>query len=189
MAVMALLLTAGLRGLGDTAAHARQVATDSVSSLLEQARTSAITSHSVVVLALAEPGDPPCGDERGRLGLFQIKDWPAGSNTFEATLIRRWHVLPSGTVLLPGAVDGVRNPRDEPEATLRYRTGRQAVQGRFHILAFGPRGTLLWPAGSDPLALRIADGAYRNGQPAPNSRAESCLKIGRVTARPYPFDR
>jgi hypothetical protein len=189
MAVMALLLTAGMHGLGDAAAHARRGATDSVISLVEQAHATAISSRGIVVLALADPGDVPGGDERGRLGLFKIKDWPAGPATLEGTLICRWLVLPRGVVLLPGAVNGLRNPRDEPQSTIRYLAGTQPVQGRFHILAFSPRGALLWPAGSDPLALRLGDGGRRHGQPVPNSCGESCLKIGRVTARPYPFDR
>jgi hypothetical protein len=189
MAVMALLLGAGLRGLGDAAASARRVATDSVISLVEQARATAISSRGIVVLALADPGDLPGGDECGRLGLFKVKDWPADPATLEGTLIRQWLVLPRGVLLLPGAVNGVRNPRDEPQSTIRYLAASQPVQGRFHILAFSPRGALLWPAGSDPLALRIGDGGHRHGQPVPNSCGESWVKIGRVTARAYPFDR
>ena len=108
----------------------------------------------------------------------------------DGTLIRRWQCLPSGTILLPGAFNGVRNPRDEPEIPLRYLTGKQPVQGRFHLIAFTPRGALHWPAGADPLVLRIAEGGYRNGQPEPNTHsvAENRLQIGRITARPYRID-
>ena len=72
-------------------------------------------------------------------------------------------------------------------------SGKHLIEGRFHLLAFNGRGGLLAPAGSDPVALRIAEGSYRNRQPAANARredrvAENTLKIGRVTARPYRSD-
>ena len=194
MAVVLLLLAAGVRVLGDAAAQACRTATDTFISLVEQARNTAITSRSIVVLALAEPGDLPSGEERGHLGLFKIAQWPADPGTLDGTLLRRWQALPNGTVVLPGAVDGLRNPRDESETTIRYLAGNLPTQGRFHIIAFSTRGGLLWPAGSDPLALRVAEGAYRNGQPLPNthgargSGAEHRFKIGRVTARPYRCD-
>jgi len=193
MAVIGLLLTAGLRGLGDTGAQARRSATDTLIGLVEQARSTAITSRSMVVLALADPGDLPSGDELGRVGLFKINEWPADSAPLEGVLIRRWQSLPAGVVILPGAVNGVRNPRDEPASSIRYRSGNRSNEGRFHIIAFTPRGTLYWPAGSDPVALRVAEGVYRNGQPSPNIRggargvAEYRLRIGRITARPYLF--
>lgn len=195
MAVMALLFTAGIHTLGNPAAQARQVATASVIGILEQARTTAITSHCVVVLALAEPGDLPSGDTRCRLGLFKIHEWPADPSTLDGTLVSRWLTLPDGAVMLPGSVSSRRNPRDEPPTTIRYLAAHQPATGCFHLLAFSPRGTLLWPRGADPLVLRIAEGAYRNGQPTPNTRgrshaiAESVLQIGRLTARPYQFDR
>lgn len=196
MAVMALLFTVGIGGLGDSRAQARQVAAARVVSMLEQARATAITSRCVVALALAEPGDMPSGDdEHGCLGLFKINEWPAAPDTLDGTLLHRWLELPSGVVILPGSVNGLRNPRDEPQTTIRYLAGKRPVQGRFHIIAFTPRGSLQWPAGSDPLALRIAEGTYRNGQPVPNTRgsdhrvAENLLQIGRLTARPYQFDR
>ncbi len=194
MAVIVVLTGAGIQVLDKTNLKARKAATDTCSGLIEQARGTAITSRAFVVLAFAEPGDLPFGDERCRIGMFKISTWPANPDTLDATLLRRWQSLPGGIVILPGSVDDIRNPRDEPETTIRYLTGRQPVQGRFHIIAFTPRGTLHWPAGSDPLVLRIAEGGYRNGQPSPNIRgathstAENLLRIGRVTARPYRID-
>ena len=195
MAVMAILFTAGIHSLGNSAAQARQVATANVIGMLEQARATAITSRCVVVLALAEPGELPSSDTRCRLGLFKIHEWPADPTALDGILVGRWQALPDGVVMLPGSVSGLRNPRDDAPATIRFTSANQPVIGRFHILAFSPRGTLLWPLGADPLTLRIAEGAYRNGQPTPNTRgrshniAESLLHIGRLTARPYQFDR
>lgn len=191
MAVLALLLSAAIRGLGDPSAQARRAATDCVVSLVEQARAEAITSHRVVVLALAEPGTPPASDERCRLGLFKINEWPADPATLDGILLGRWQVLPVGAVILPSPAGGLRNPRDEPATTIRFLAGKQPLQGSFHILAFTPRGTLQWPAGSDPLVLRIAEGSYRNGQAVANNRglAENLVGVGRLTARPYQFDR
>jgi type II secretory pathway pseudopilin PulG len=194
IAVILLLMVAGIRLLGGTSSQAKKSATDACSGLIEQARATAITSRSYVVLAIAEPGDLPADDERCMLGLFKLAQWPTSAAAIDGILLRRWQALPNGIVLLPGAVKGLRNPRDEPETTIRYQSGRQVIEGRFHILAFNPRGGLHWPAGSDPLTLRIAEGAYRDRQPSANTRGsdrkvvENTLKIGRLTARPYRFD-
>lgn len=194
IAVILLLMTAGIRMLGSTGSQAKKTATDTCLGLLEQARATAITARSYVVLAIAEPGDLPADDDRCLIGLFKLKEWPTPATTLDGVLLRRWQALPNGIVLLPGAVKGLRNPRDEPETVIRYQAGQQTIEGRFHILAFNPRGGLQWPAGSDPLALRIAEGAYRNRQPAANTRGanknvvENTLRIGRLNARPYRFD-
>jgi len=195
MAVMALLFSVGFHALGHSSAQARHVATASVIGMLEQARATAITSRCAMVLALAEPGELPTSDTRCRLGLFKIHEWPADPTTLDGTLIGRWQTLPDSVVILPGGVNGLRNPRDEAPSTIRYFAAKQPVTGSFHILAFSPRGTLLWPPGSAPMVLRIAEGTYRNGQPTPNTHgsshdaAENLLHIGRLTARPYQFDR
>jgi len=195
MAVIALLLTVGIHALGGTEGQARQVATTTVVGLLEQARTTAITSHCVVVLAVAEPGEHSSNDNRCRLGLFKIQKWPTEPAALDGIPVSHWQSLPVGVVILPGSVSGLRNPLDEPAITIRYLEANQATSARIYLLAFSPRGSLLWPSGADPLALRIAEGAYRNGQPTPNTWgrsggiAESHLQIGRITARPYQFDK
>ncbi|MEO0018056.1 MAG: hypothetical protein RLZZ522_1339 [Verrucomicrobiota bacterium] len=193
VAVTLLLLNAGIRILGGTSGQSLKSATDSCSGLLEQARATAITSRSYVVLAIAEPGDLPGNDERCMIGLFKITDWPASAATLDGILLRRWQPLPNGIVLLPGGVKDLRNPRDEPEISLRYQAGQNSIEGRFHLLAINPRGGLHWPVGSDPLVLRIGQGAYQHRQPTAATRSnskvvENTLRIGRLTARPYRFD-
>lgn len=192
VAVLALLMAAGARFLGDPGSKAQKTATDALVGLVEQARTTAIVSRSIVVLAIAEPGDLPSATERCLIGTFKINEWSA--TAMDGMLIRRWQSLPSGALIIPGDVKGQRNPRDEPEISLRYSQGKQIIQGRFHIIAFSPSGGLHWPAGSDSVVLRIAEGGYRNGQPTPNPRGSkhslsgNCLKIGRITARPFRID-
>jgi hypothetical protein len=194
MGVVLLLMAGGVRVLTGSPAQARKTATDTLISWIEQARTCAITTRSIVVLAIAEPGDLAFNDARCHIGILKINEWPADPDTLDGTLIQRWQSLPGGVVIIPGAVNGIRNPRDEPELTIRYRAGNQLVQGRFHILAFNRRGGLLWPGGADPLALRVAEGAYRNNQPSPNTRstkpniAENHMQIGRHIGRPYRTD-
>lgn len=193
IAVILLLMGAGIRVLRDNGTQARRTATDAITGLIEQARTTALATRSPVVLAIAEPGDLPTDDGRCMIGLFKLDEWPRQAISLNGVLLRRWQALPTGVVLLPGSVNGLRNPRDEAEATVRYLSGKHLVEGRFHLLAFNARGGLLAPAGSDPVALRIAEGSYRNRQPAANARredrvAENTLKIGRVTARPYRSD-
>lgn len=193
VAVMVILLAVGVRLMGNTAGEARRTATDTLSGMIEQARTTAMTSRAPVVLAIAEPGDLPTDDPQCMIGLFQLSAWPDKKDTLDAVLLRRWQTLPTGVVLLNGGVNGLRNPRDEPETTLRYTVGSKIVSGQFHILAFNARGGLLAPAGADPVCLRVAEGTYRNRGPAANARnsskpRENTLRVGRVIARPYRLD-
>jgi hypothetical protein len=161
--------------------------------MIEQARTAAITGRSHVVLAVAEPGDLPTGDQRCRIGLFKVENWPDNlSQPIPSVLMSRWRMLENGVVLIGGEVDGVANPLDGPELTLAYGTKGQTV--RVHAIAFNSRGGLHHPAGSHPVAMRVAEGGYRGGKPSANRRgdsgtiSENRLKIGRITARPYRID-
>ncbi len=191
VAVISILLTAGIRLLGNTGAQSRRVAVDQVLAAVEQARTTAISSRTTIFLALAEPGDLPVEDSRCRIGLFRVPEWEPGAGRLDAILLRRWEALPAGLVLIGGNAGALRNPLDQPELTIRYGEDGHAAEGRFHGIAFHPRGGLSWPEGSDPMVLRIAEGAYRSGAPVAVRRggkdliAEDQLKIGRVIARPY----
>ena len=174
--------------------RARQTGTDLLAAMIEQARTAAITSRSCVLLAVAEPGDLPAGDERCRLGLFKVANWPdAATDPVMGELICRWRCLETGIVLLGGEVDGVANPLDASQRTIAYGATQQ-LAARVHALAFNARGGLLYPAGSSPVAMRIAEGGYRAGKATPNRRgksgivSENRLQIGRVIARPYQID-
>lgn len=192
IAVTLILLTAGIALIGNTGAQARKTATDQIIGMIEQARTAAITSRSTVFLVVAEPGDLPAGDERCRLGLFRADgEWKPGSTgPIPATLLSRWSILETGVVLIDGQVDGVGNSLSGDELTITYKTHSVKV----HALAFNSRGGLVYPTGSTPVGMRIAEGAYRDGKASPNQRgdsgaiAENRLKIGRVTARPYRID-
>ena len=202
IAILVTLLTAGVSLLSGTGSQSRKAGTDLLSGLIEQARTNAITSRSIVILAIAEPGDLPAGDERCRIGMFKVEtDWPDASATpvpLKCTLMSRWQMLNTGIALIPGDVeDGVPNPIDESkksEITISYRGGGKDLTVKVHAIAFNSRGRLHYPAGSTPVAFRIAEGSYRGGKATPNMRGEqksiteNRLKIGRVTARPYRID-
>lgn len=197
IAVIGILLVAGVRLLGDTGAQSRRAATDTMTGLIEQARTAAITTRSHVILAIAEPGDLPAGDNRCRLGLFKVDEWPQDSaDEVPAVLMNRWRVLENGVVLAAGDGSGqsdgpLPNPLDAPELRIRYGSGGNARTVQVHALAFNPRGGLRFPEGSSPVQLRIAEGGYRSGDAVLVRRgeqqaiAENRLKIGRVIARPY----
>jgi prepilin-type N-terminal cleavage/methylation domain-containing protein len=197
IAVIGIMLVAGVRILGDTGSQARRAAGDTLTGLIEQARTTAITSRSFVILALAEPGDLPAGDNQCRLGLFKVDEWPdQGAGVIPAVQMSRWKTLENGVVLIGGDAGGaiiepLPNPLDAPQLRISYGRdgGMRTVEA--HAIAFNPRGGLHYPKGSRPVQLRIAEGAYRNGQAFPTRRgegrtiAENHLKIGRVIARPY----
>ena len=192
IAIIVILLLAGVSLMGGTGPQARRAGADLLTGMIEQARTAAITTRSHVVLAVAEPGGLPANDGRCRIGLFKVNGWPSDlSVPIGAGPIGRWRILESNVVLIGGEVEnGLANPLDGDKVTLTY--GGKSVSA--HVIVFNPRGGLHYPAGSHPIAMRVAEGAYRNGVAKPNRRAgsgtipENLIKIGRVTARPYRID-
>ena len=191
IAVLVILMMAGVKLLGGTGSQARKAGTDLLTGLIEQARTTAISSRSDVILAIAEPGDLPGGDERCRVAILKVETWPElPEDPVKGTLVTRWRNLETGVVLLAGAMDGVPNPLDSPQLKIAYGADH-SLKVEAHAIAFHSRGGLRYPKGSSPIALRIAEGGYRNGSPSPNRRgdagniSENLLKIGRVIARPY----
>ena len=197
IAILVTLMTAGVSLLNGTGVQSRKAATDTLTGLIEQAKTRAITSRSCVILAIAEPGDLPSDDERCRIGIFKVDvEWPDASAPpapLKCTLLSRWQPLNTGIVLLADDVDKVPNPLGESELTLEYG-GNKNLSVKVHAIAFNNRGGLHYPAGSTPIVFRIAEGGYRGGKATANTRGdkktitENRLKIGRVTARPYRID-
>lgn len=197
IAILVILMTVSVNLLHGSGSQSRKAGTDMLCGLIEQARTTAISSRSEVFLAVAEPGDIPGADDRCRVGLFRKKAAVStDSTTSEARydLISRWKTLNSGIVILGGnvagaQVDKVRNPLDEPKMKIIY--GAKNLEISVHVISINSRGGLVIPHGSDPILFRIAEGGYRNGKATPNLRgdshavSETILKIGRVTARPY----
>lgn len=196
IAIMIALMTAGVSLLNGNGSQSRKAATDQLTGLIEQAKSTAITTRSFVVLAIAEPGDLPSGDQKCRVGLFKVEEWPAGSENapvLKGVLLNRWQVLETGIAIVGDKVDGIMNPIDETEVTMEYG-GTKNLSVVVHAIAFNARGSLHYPLGSAPIALRIAEGSYRNGKATPFLRGpaktatENRLKIGRITARPYSID-
>ena len=198
VAILATLITAGVSLVSGTGAPSRKASADMLSGMIEQARTKAITSRSHVVLAIAEPGDLSSADEKCRIGIFTVDTWPDPATTpleLKGMLVSRWQTLHTGIVLIPGSVDGVPNPLDQPEVNITYG-GTKNLNIKVHVIAFNSRGSLAYPIGSTPVAIRIAEGGYRGSpkKPTPNRRSsdpvisQTRLKMGRVTARPYQIE-
>ena len=129
IAVLVILMVAGVSLIGGTGNAARKTAADTLTGMIEQARTAAITSRSYVVLAVAEPGDLPAGDSRCRIGLFKVKSeqWPENiSDPVPAVLMSRWRMLENGIVLIGGEVDGLQEGRivESRSAAIERRGGR-----------------------------------------------------------------
>ena len=194
IAVLVILMMVGVNLLGGTGAQARKAGTDLLTGMIEQGRTAAISSRTSVILAIAEPGDLPAGDERCRLGLFKVENWPEHpGEPVKAVLMTRWRSLETGVVLLGGADGDVGNPLDAPQLDIQYGSNH-SLKVEAHAIAFHSRGGLRYPEGSTPASMRVAEGGYRGGRATPNRRAEAGnisenrLKIGRVIARPYRTD-
>ncbi len=193
IAVLVILMTAGMSMLNGNSSQARKTGTDMITGMIDQARSSAITSRSNVVLAMAAPGALPTQDGNYRLALFKVdvEDWKkSNGGAVSGELLSRWKPLETGAILLGGEVDGVSNALDGDELTINYG-GNRPLSVKVRALVFNPRGGLLFPSGSTPVSLRIAEGTYRNGLALPYKRGdtgaitENRLKIGRITARPY----
>lgn len=194
MSIMSILVVSGVSMMGDNNSKSRRATSDLLGSMIDQGRSSAITSHSQVLLAVAEPKDLPIDDRSCRLGLFKLTDFDAKTGRAKGELLRRWDVVEGGAVLLGGEVDGFRNVMDGQEIELTYAARGKNFTVRVHGLVFTPRGGREWPIGSTPVVMRVAEGGYRGDarKATPNQRegviAEDRFKIGRVIARPQRFD-
>lgn len=197
VAVIAILMTLIAAGVGLTngsGSQSRRASTDILTSMIEQARTTAITSRCYVVMAIGEPGDFSAGDERCSVGLFKVETWPEQpADPINGNLMARWRFLETGVILMGGDVDELDNPMDLPEITISYG-GNKPRTLQVHAIAFNSRGALHYPVGSSPVALRIAEGNFRNGKATPYHRgdakivAENRLQIGRVIGRVHRID-
>lgn len=193
IAILLTLATAGAQLLGHTEIQTRKAGTELVTSLIEQARNTAITSRRYVVLAIAEPGDIADTDERCRLGIFKVDAWPESldEKMIKADQKGRWRALEQGLTISGGKIDGLDNPRDAAELALEYGNASKPRTAQVHAIAFNPRGGVIFPVSSNPIVLRVAAGTYRDGKaiPRPNGKngeiTEQKIKVGRINARPY----
>jgi prepilin-type N-terminal cleavage/methylation domain-containing protein len=186
MAIIGALTMAGLSVMGNTAASARRTGTDQFVAAIEQARTAAITRRKPVILAIAEPqaGDV---DEPCRFGLFEVDSLPDEGSDLEARQLQRWSTLPTGVVFLDGKIRDFDNLLDQDKVQLSWKDGQNSAT--VHALVFNTRGGLAWPSGSDPVAVKVGNGNYRDGKPMPIAGGgHNLLRIGRVVARPWRLD-
>lgn len=193
IAILMILTTAGVSLINGTGIQARKAATETVITLIEQARTRAITSKSYVALAIIDPVDLPNAEDRCRIGIFNIKEWTTTSTVLEGDLSNRWQALNRGVILVSGTVTGLGNPMDPPKIAIHYG-GAKNLTVMAHVIAFNARGGLHYPFGSTSIILRLAEGRYHNGTATPHRHgrakaiSENLVKIGRVIARPYRID-
>lgn len=194
ISVLSILIFIATGMMGDNGAKVRKGTTDTLSGLIEQGRSTAITSRSQVLLAVAEPGDLPLKDNHCRLALIKLDQFDARTGRAEGELLRRWEVIGTGVALIGGEVDGFRNVLDLPEIQLSFRSGARESSTHVHGIVFSPRGGRDWPVVSEPVVMRIAEGGYRGDhrKAMANKRdgkiSEDRLKIGRLIARPQRFD-
>jgi prepilin-type N-terminal cleavage/methylation domain-containing protein len=186
MVIIGALTMAGLSLMGNTAANAQRTGTDQVVAAIEQARTAAITRRKPVILAIAEPqaGDV---DENCRFGLFEVDALPDEGSDLEARQLQRWSTLPTGVVFLDGRIRDFDNLLEQDKVQLSWKDGQNSAS--VHALVFNTRGGLAWPSGSDPVAVKVGNGNYRDGKAMPiKGGGASSLRIGRVVARPWRLD-
>lgn len=196
IAIITVLMAAGINLLQGTAAQSRKAATDLIASMVDQARTIAITSRKDVVLAIADPTNFATSDGRCKIGLFEVESWPDPKYKepiLKARLLKRWQCMDASIVLIGGGLNGMENPLDQPQITLKNsETKKQSFQ--VYYIGINSRGALVSPSGAAPMVLRIAEGRYQDGNAIPNRSGsqktitENRLKIGRISARTYPID-
>jgi prepilin-type N-terminal cleavage/methylation domain-containing protein len=193
IAILAVLITLGVSLWSGKNMQSRRVSTDTLSGLIDQARTAAIASRSPVALVIAEPQDFSGKSNYCRVALFKINEWPellSEPLVLKGELPNRWKNLDTGIILMDGDMDGIQNLRDTAKVIINYG-GAKNLQTQSHTLIFNSRGGILWPSGSLPIGLRLAEGGYQNGKAIAKKRPdhrgiqENQLRIGRVTGRPY----
>jgi prepilin-type N-terminal cleavage/methylation domain-containing protein len=187
--VIGLLMTAGL-GLFRGKGRARRAAVDAVAGMVDQARNTAIRTRRNVALVIAWPAQVPDlgGEKLCRLGLFELEAPPDANGAVRGRLLERWRPLPKGIVAMGGQADGVRNVLDDGFLMLSYESGGKEVETAVTGLVFTPRGGLGWPKGSDPVAIRLVEGAYIEGKPTRTRQdggTDEIIRVGRVVARPW----
>ena len=193
IAILVILMTAGINLISGTGFQTRKVAAETLIALVEQARTRAITSKSYTLLAIIEPADLPNSEDRCRVGIFQIKEWPPAPAVLEGELPNHWLALNRGVILISGEVSGMTNPMDLPKIAIHYG-GEKNLTVMAHVIGFNSRGGLHYPLGSASIIVRLAEGGYHLGIATPHRQgqakviSENLLKIGRVAARPYRID-
>lgn len=190
IAIIAILMTAGIGLLRGTSGQAAKVSAGMLESSFEKARVMAVTTRSRVVLAIAEPGDLPTDDKLVRIGILKVdpEGWHVGgSGTNDATLTSRWNPLENGVVPLTGAISSLENVMDGSKLTLSYGPAGNKSVVKVHALVFSPLGRLEYPEGSAPLAFGLAEGHYADGKSFAHSTGYQ-WKIGRVIARAQRID-
>ncbi len=196
IAIFVLLTTIVISFTSSTNAQILKTNTDIITGLIEQARVTAVTSRSYIILGIEEPPNQTTNDGRCRIGLFKIDEWPEKAIlplVIKGQLLSRWENLSIGIVLIEHEVNGLPNLIDTEKITINYG-GPKSLTTKVHAMAIHPRGGLQYPVGSSPLLVRIALGTYRNGKATANKYGElkqiwgNRLKIGRINARCYPTD-
>ncbi len=187
IAVIGILLVAAISMVGGTPAEARKTTADMLMAMVDEARSTAITTRSHVVFAVETP--PDAGSAQ-RVGLFRAPDLPDGPlDGIQLEPFGRWRVLETGVILIGGADAGFDNPLDGAAQRLRHDAAGGARSFDAHIVVFDPHGGLRLPDGDSPVTLRLAEGAIRSGQPQPVRRggrlAETKLRVGRTIARAH----
>lgn len=176
LAGICVMMGAGIGWLGGVDGRAVREAADRLESELERARSMALASNGTIALAVEEleKGKPGGGT---RVVLLRLSGWREDAGDVDAERISPWHALPAGVVLTGGGAGGLRNAFDQPETKVSLKSERSSPMHRCRLLVVSPRGGLRFPAGSDPLLLRIVD-AKKPGN-------EERLRIGRIVARTW----
>jgi len=186
MVIIGVLTVVGITSMGNPAATARKTATEQFTAAIEQARTAAITRRKPVILAMVAPV-PGDIDQNCRFGLFEVDKLPEEGAVAESRQLQRWTKLPEGVVFFGGKIDDLQNVADEDPVQLTWKDGENHAEVR--ALAFNSRGGLAWPSGSEPVAVKLGNGTYRDGKPvAITGGGQNSLRIGRVVARPWKLD-
>ncbi len=196
IAILSVLTGAGISLLGGTGQQARKAGADMISGMVDQARSLAINSRSNVYLVIAEPGTLPAQDERYQVALIREVKPPTGApvplpgqpSQPSYELVRRWQTLNTGVVLLKGKVGDLENALDGVKQDFTYTSNKKQLTAKLYKLGINSLGSL---NRSNPVILRLAEGAYRNGEPIAKKVeggtgiAETQLKVGKVIARAF----
>lgn len=187
IAVIVLLMVAGIPLLSDPSTHGRQTSREILRAHLQQARGHAIASGRATAMIIAghDGGSVRTG---GLMTIAEVEAQPAGGNPFRVTrLIQRWTLLPENMFFLNQSAVRSSQPTmmdSPPIVDAEYQKKPLGC----HAVIFSPDGRITHPADGMPLTLAIGKGQQAQGGVIATQKSDGkvvfdLLRINRLNAR------
>jgi prepilin-type N-terminal cleavage/methylation domain-containing protein len=192
IAIIGLLMVAGVAVLSDPSNNARQVSREILRAHLQQARGHAIASGRATSVIIAE-NDGANIRNGGLITIAELEPQSAEGRPFKVTqLIQRWTSLPESMFFLNQASVRSKSPTlmdTAPTVDAEY----QKKPIGCHAVVISPDGRIFHPADDTPLVLAIGKGRQTPSGITPTQKSgdkvvHDLLRINRLNARARMLD-